>query len=228
MFRKSLSQLLLITLVLAAHLLGLGLMFSQAETNPPTAKAAAVMVAALLPPASQPRPSAQITPEPKAAPKAAPVPAPKKMPAKKPAKAVTRTAVKTPARLSAKPLKTAAPSERAITTALHQTAAPNTAQKPASDAIAPPSADAKAAQNRAPAYPSLSRKKKEQGTVLLKLLVKADGSVGSISVLKSSGFSRLDQAALQAVKHWRFTPATQQGKNIDYWYEMPMTFALNN
>lgn len=64
--------------------------------------------------------------------------------------------------------------------------------------------------------------------MLLKLLVKADGSVGSISVLKSSGFSRLDQAALQAVKHWRFTPATQQGKNIDYWYEMPMTFALNN
>ncbi|MCT6699801.1 energy transducer TonB [Rheinheimera sp. 4Y26] len=227
MFRKSLSQLLIMTLVVAGHLLGLGVMFSQAETTPPAAKPAAVMVAALLPPASQAKPAAQVkpkqaTPEPK--PKAMPKTAPKKIPAKTPAKTVTKTAAKTPA----KPVNTTTPSERAISTMVHHTAAKIASNTPASNAIAPPSADAKASQNRAPVYPTLSRKKKEQGTVLLKLLVKADGTVGSISVMQSSGFSRLDQAALQAVKHWRFTPATQQGKNIDYWYEMPMNFALNN
>jgi len=157
-----------------------------------------------------------------------PKPLPKPEPKPEPAKPKKRQPPK------AKPLPKAPPSEKAIQAPAPEPevvkpvkAAPAKTAPPAEPAVQPPSAQAQGLQNRAPKYPQLSRKKKEQGTVLLKLLVKADGTVGTISVLKSSGFSRLDQAALQAVKHWRFVPAKQQGQSIDFWYEMPMTFALN-
>lgn len=90
-----------------------------------------------------------------------------------------------------------------------------------------PSIDAAGIHNQAPVYPKLSRKRKEQGTVLLLLLVNHDGQVADIKIRHSSGFDRLDQAAVQAVKKWQFTPAKQDGKAIDYWYEMPINFSLN-
>lgn len=215
MFRKLSSQLSIIALVLLSHLLGLGVMFSQAQTTPPKPEAA-LLLAALLPPTPKAEPVAQQQPK--------PLPRQNMATVKKPP----------PANTIAKPAITAPPSERAIAApeaepAVNATTEPsNISTKPAAQTIAPPVADASAAQNRAPVYPLLSRKKKEQGTVLLKLLVKADGTVGSISVQHSSGYPRLDQAALNAVKSWRFVPATQQGQALDYWYEMPMTFALNN
>jgi protein TonB len=136
-----------------------------------------------------------------------------------------------------KPLPKAPPSERAVQAppepppvkAVAKTAAP-TASKPAKAQpapVQPPSAAAKGLRNPAPVYPQMSRKKKEQGTVWLLLEVKADGTVGDISIKQSSGFSRLDQAARQAVKKWQFEPAKQNGKNIDFWYEMPVNFSLN-
>lgn len=90
-----------------------------------------------------------------------------------------------------------------------------------------PSTVANGIHNQAPIYPKLSRKRKEQGTVLLLLLVTSQGQVAEIKLKRTSGFNRLDQAALQAVKKWQFTPAKQDGQAIDYWYEMPINFSLN-
>lgn len=90
-----------------------------------------------------------------------------------------------------------------------------------------PSTAATGLHNQAPVYPKLSRKRKEQGTVLLWLLVSSQGVVTEIKIKQSCGFERLDQAAMQAVKKWQFSPAKKDGKAIDYWYEMPMTFSLN-
>lgn len=109
---------------------------------------------------------------------------------------------------------------------------PVTRQAPASSAKTTepstqlPSADAAGLNNKAPVYPMLSRKRKEQGTVWLFLLVSKDGLVTELKLKKTSGFDRLDQAALQAVKKWKFQPALKQGQPIDYWYELPLKFSL--
>lgn len=74
----------------------------------------------------------------------------------------------------------------------------------------------------------LSQRRSEQGTVILRVLVKSDGTAGSVEVKSSSGFTRLDQAAIDAVKTWRFNPATSDGKAIDEWYQVPIPFKLQN
>ena len=58
-----------------------------------------------------------------------------------------------------------------------------------------------------PVYPALSKRLREEGTVLLRVNLDAQGIVLDISIEKSSSFQRLDQAAHEAVKQWRFIPA---------------------
>lgn len=57
-----------------------------------------------------------------------------------------------------------------------------------------------------PTYPVASRRNREQGVVLLELVVGIDGRVEEISVRRSSGFENLDRAALAAVRRWRWSP----------------------
>ncbi|MGH6782499.1 MAG: energy transducer TonB, partial [Sphingomonadaceae bacterium] len=63
-----------------------------------------------------------------------------------------------------------------------------------------------------PSYPVESRRKKEQGIVILTLLLGLDGAVSEIVVQKSSGFARLDEAALRAVRRWRWSPTMRGGQ----------------
>lgn len=62
-----------------------------------------------------------------------------------------------------------------------------------------------------PTYPVDARRAHEQGIVKLLLLVGADGTVKDIEVASSSGSSRLDTAALRAVRHWRWSPVVSNG-----------------
>ena len=89
-----------------------------------------------------------------------------------------------------------------------------------------PSAEAQGLNNAAPAYPPTSRKKREQGVVWLEVHVGVQGELLEIKLKTSSGFSRLDDAALRAVKHWRFQPALRDGKAVDAWYDLPVRFSL--
>ncbi|MBN2971042.1 energy transducer TonB [Roseomonas aeriglobus] len=57
-----------------------------------------------------------------------------------------------------------------------------------------------------PRYPIASRRAHEQGTVLLDVRLSVDGRVEEISVRRSSGSDRLDDAARSAVRRWRWTP----------------------
>ena len=103
---------------------------------------------------------------------------------------------------------------------------PITIAAPASPAPAPPAlaappsvvkSDNLAAQmlsGRPPRYPLESRRKREQGTVLLSLTLGTDGSVAEISVARSSGFERLDKAARDAVRHWRWAPVRRDGQPV--------------
>lgn len=85
-----------------------------------------------------------------------------------------------------------------------------------------------AAGNRRPPYPRLSRDNGEEGTVVLNVLVKADGTAGAVEIKTSSGYPLLDNSARTTVQTWRFKAATVNGKPIDEWYEQRIPFKLQN
>jgi TonB family protein len=78
--------------------------------------------------------------------------------------------------------------------------------------------------NRAAEYPKVSQRLGEQGVATIRYVVKTDGSVDDVEVLHSSGFIRLDRAAADAVKTWRFKPATIDGKPTESAYQNTITF----
>lgn len=65
-----------------------------------------------------------------------------------------------------------------------------------------------------PRYPTESRRAHEQGTVVLTVLLSTDGRVADINVARSSGFTRLDRAALEAVRSWRWSPIIRDGAPV--------------
>lgn len=80
----------------------------------------------------------------------------------------------------------------------------------------------------APLYPVVSRRNQEQGTVTLRVQVRADDSVGFVDVKTGSGFARLDAAAVEAVKRAKFSAAkTRSGKGADSVLVVPITFKLD-
>lgn len=87
--------------------------------------------------------------------------------------------------------------------------------------------DARSTQNHPPVYPKLSKRLKEEGTVMLSLLISSQGRIDEISIHESSGYSRLDKAALSAATKWRYEPATVNGMAIAQHYLMPIEFKLN-
>ena len=86
---------------------------------------------------------------------------------------------------------------------------------------------AKYLQNPRPDYPRLSRRMREEGTVILRVLVSVAGAAQELSVAQSSGFQRLDQAAVEAVKAWRFVPGTRDGEAQAMWFQVPIVFRMD-
>lgn len=82
--------------------------------------------------------------------------------------------------------------------------------------------------NPKPAYPTVSRRRAEEGTVLLRVRVSAEGAALAIELRKSSGYPRLDEAAQDAVRRWRFVPARQGGEAIESWVAVPIAFKLES
>lgn len=77
-----------------------------------------------------------------------------------------------------------------------------------------------------PRYPLEARQRKEQGTVVLEVQLSPAGLVEQIEIHRSSGSPRLDKAALDAVRRWRFVPARQGEQAVDAWVLVPITFTL--
>ncbi len=78
--------------------------------------------------------------------------------------------------------------------------------------------------NQKPEYPKASLRSGEEGTVILRVLIQADGTAGRIEIANTSGFPRLDESAIKAVKTWKFRPATKKGAVIAKTMEIPVTF----
>lgn len=80
---------------------------------------------------------------------------------------------------------------------------------------------------RKPTYPSSARRAGHQGTVTVSFTVSSSGSVTSVRVSRSSGHSSLDNAAISAVRRWRFKPARNGlGQATSYKYSIPIPFVL--
>ena len=78
-----------------------------------------------------------------------------------------------------------------------------------------------------PVYPVEARRAREQGTVKLVVLVGIDGRVLDVRVATSSGSPRLDEAALKAVRRWRWSPQKQNGVPAVVRGTVPVTFNLS-
>lgn len=104
-------------------------------------------------------------------------------------------------------------------------AAPVAAPAPLAPLI-PPVFNANYLENPAPIYPSASRRLAEKGRVVLRVYVSALGRAERVDIRTSSGFERLDRAALDAVGSWRFVPARRGEEAVAAWVLVPISFTL--
>lgn len=81
--------------------------------------------------------------------------------------------------------------------------------------------------NPAPVYPAMSRRLREAGVVLLRVRVTTQGRPAEVLLEHTSGFVRLDEAAIATVKHWRFVPARRGSNLAEAWVLVPVEFVLN-
>lgn len=81
-------------------------------------------------------------------------------------------------------------------------------------------------ERTAPAYPSVSRRLGEEGTVVLRVELDDSGRVAAARVHSGSGHARLDEAALAVVHSWRCTPAERNGRPVRATALQPFKFVL--
>ena len=162
-----------------------------------------------------------------------PAPAPTQLTQRPHAQALPQTtAVPTaPSPVAATAAAESTPSANTANTATASTAPPS-AQAPSVRTASPavvvlPSSDADYLNNPAPVYPRMSRRMGEQGTVLVRVLISADGRAEQAEIRTSSGYARLDEAALDTVKRWRYVPGKRAGTAEAMWFNVPVRFVLD-
>jgi len=187
-----------------------------------------------LPPKSNPKPPvAAAAPSLLTLPEPAPSPAPA-VRSKAGHSRSASTSITTPLTAAAEPpqftlpeaapdVEVAAPAERPGPIAGAETVS---APQVAIAAPTPPRFSASYLQNPAPRYPLAARRAGEQGTVTLKVMVTREGLPQRVKVEQTSGSSRLDAAALDAVRQWRFVPARRGATPVDSWVLVPVVFRL--
>lgn len=167
-------------------------------------------------------------PAPKPAPEAAVKPMPKAM--IKPTPTSIETAAPEPVQAAPAPAPAPAPAATSLQPATAPAAAPDKTATPAA-ALAPAPVtsarfDADYLNNPPPSYPQLSRRMREEGKVLLRVVVSADGTPKLVEISQGSGSERLDKAARSAVERWRFVPARQGERPIEAAVLVPIIFKL--
>jgi TonB family protein len=81
--------------------------------------------------------------------------------------------------------------------------------------------------NPPPDYPPRARRRGLEGEVLIRARVHPDGECGELVLQQSSGHALLDQAAMEAVRMWRFRPARRGDERVARWVEIPVRFGWN-
>ncbi len=98
----------------------------------------------------------------------------------------------------------------------------------AAPTVSPARFDAAYLNNPSPEYPRLSRQLGEEGKVLLRVRVRADGTAAAVDLEKGSNFDRLDEAARRAVTRWRFVPAKRGDEAVEASVIVPIVFRLDS
>ena len=222
---KKASSLLAIFTVLAFHVLAIYLLGTHKPFEKMEVKVAKPMLVSIIAP---PSPEPEIVPiiePPKPEPK--PIVKPKKvvekiLPIEKPVERLVEATTEPPkveeiTKPEAPPVLAAEPTKEM------PKAAPVIEEK-----IEPPRFGVAYLNNPTPDYPALSVRKGEEGRVLMMVLVSADGAAEDVQIEKSSGFDRLDNAAVAAVKKWRFIPAKKNNQPLSAYVRVPMPFILEN
>lgn len=240
-----------LAVVAGAHAAGLaalsGLMDGASRSGPPAERPAVITVLLVTPPSPAPpatsrpiaparetiparqapaRPAARPAPDRVAERQAAP-PASPAAPA--PAVTVPPVTPATPTQEERSPLQPLPPAPAPARP--HGQAAEGPASAPPADSApspVPARFDAAYLRNPPPEYPRLSRRRGEQGRVLLRVRVLASGLPEHIEVARSSGHPRLDEAAGETVAQWRFTPARRGETAVDSWLLVPIEFRLED
>jgi protein TonB len=207
---------------MAAHAAVIGLLPGFLRDRAP---APAVLEVTLVEP---PKPLPLAPPEPELP------PPPRKEPVQRkqqPAPAARERQVEQPPPVLALP-STAAPTESAFTVPAPKEAeappGPEPKTQVATIAVTPPTYGASYLSNPVPVYPMIARRNGIEGTVLLKVLVTPEGRPAKVELAKSSGSIHLDNAALEAVKGWRFNPARRGSEAVEGIVTIPMPFRLVN
>ncbi len=221
---KKSSAWLTIALVLLAHALVIYLLSMQKplekiQYNP----VKPMMVSIIAPPSPEPEIVPIIEP-PKPEPK--PIVKPKKvvekiLPIEKPVERLIEATTEPPKEEITKP-------EAAPVLVAEPAKAPPKAAPVIEDKYEEPRFGVSYLNNPAPDYPALSRRQGEEGRVLMKVLVSAEGAAEDVQIEKSSGSDRLDNAAVSAVKRWRFIPAKKNNQPLSAYVLVPIKFSLDN
>ena len=173
---------------------------------------------------------ATAAPLPQAQPKTLPQPRTPTLPSLTPTPTPNPTLTPTPVVSSAAP--TAAAPTVPAPAATPAAAAPAGNQRPSTASAAPaavvlPSSDADYLNNPAPVYPGMSRRMGEQGTAVLRVFINTEGRAEKAEIRTSSGYSRLDEAALATVQRWRYVPGKRAGVPEAMWFNVPIRFVLD-
>ena len=160
-----------------------------------------------------------------------PPPAPKivktkQAPVTPPAPLAVATPTPQPTELAPAPVAPSPPVNAAEKASSNATAVASTAVAPSPPKMEQPSSDADYLNNPKPPYPPLSKRMGEQGKVVIRTLIGVDGMAQEASIHKSSGFDRLDQAALTTARKWRYVPGKRAGVAEAMWFNVPFTFVL--
>lgn len=135
-------------------------------------------------------------------------------------------------KLAISPEQATAPAAFSVPVPMPVAAAPATQGAPSavqsSPTVVAARFDAAYLHNPRPSYPPLSRRLGEEGKVLLRVRVSADGQPAAVDLEKSSNFERLDEAARQVVARWRFVPAKRGDEAIEATVIVPIVFRLDD
>ncbi|QTD90779.1 energy transducer TonB [Burkholderia anthina] len=214
--------------VLAAHAIMLTAAWLHRNAPPPKEVAVQSITAQLIPPAPAAQPVAvqsaaqQPTPPkptPRVKPKVEPKPVRKAIPTPQP---VTQAPSPTPAPAAVDP--TPAPAAPAP-------AAPAAAPGPARETMqvsAPKNVSALTCNFVKPAYPSMSKRRGETGTAYVHFIIGVTGKIESVQLQKSSGYPRLDEAALEATRASTCPPYIENGQAIRAAHTLPFNFTLDD
>ncbi|WP_244813772.1 energy transducer TonB [Caballeronia sp. Lep1P3] len=218
--------------VLAIHAALLGVALTMRHEPPPRPVEARSITAQLISETPQPAPQPVAVQSPPVPQPPKPLPKPQPRPQVKPSVKPRIEPKPTPMPVTDAPSPVAAP-EPAPVAPPPPAAAP---AAPAAPAIGKPTMDLAAPKNVAhlscniaqPDYPAMSRRRGETGTALVKLTVGIAGKIENVTLQKSSGSPRLDDAALDAVRSSACTPYKENGEAIRATATVPFVFSLND